>query len=137
MLARRAQRDPNWAKRRCLGERNCWSGLSFGQPCWLGKRQVGQSVLPHTAEHRPEGPGKPPLTWLRVRSQVAPLTLRLLQRWPLALSQWQKELCCPSAFPDSEVCMALQVWKTAFTRGLLGREREGRGRRSVNVTWVA
>lgn len=55
---------------------------------------------------------------------MAPLTLRLLHRWLLALSQWQKELCCPSAFPESEACMALQVWKTAFTRGLLGGERQ-------------
>lgn len=68
---------------------------------------------------------------------MAPLTLRLLHRWPLALSQWQKELCCPSAFPKSEVCMALQVWKTAFTRGLLASEREARGKRSVSITGVA
>lgn len=54
---------------------------------------------------------------------MAPLTLRLLHKWPLALSQWQKELCCPSAFPESEACMALQVWKMAFTRGLLGGDK--------------
>ena len=54
---------------------------------------------------------------------MAPLTLRLLHKWPLALSQWQKELCCPSAFPEREACMALQVWKMAFTRGLLGGDK--------------
>lgn len=71
-------------------------------------------------------------TWLRLGSQVAPLTLRLLHKWPLALSQWQKELCCPSAFPDSEACMALQVWKTAFTRGLSVTSRAW-GTRSTSV----
>lgn len=65
---------------------------------------------------------------------MAPLTLRLLQRWPLARSQWQKALCGPSAFPESEVCMARQVCETAFTRGLLGTERKGRGGRSVGIT---
>lgn len=64
---------------------------------------------------------------------MASLTLRLLHRWPLALSLWQKALCCPSAFPGSEACMALQVWKTAFTRALLSGGRKARGRRSVLV----
>lgn len=59
---------------------------------------------------------------------MAPLTLRLLHRCPLALSQWQREVCCASAFPGREACMALQAWRTAFTRGLLGGEREVRGR---------
>lgn len=52
---------------------------------------------------------------------MAPLTLRLFHRWLLALSQWQKELCCPSAFPENEACIALHVWRTAFTRGLLSK----------------
>ena len=100
----------------------CLVCLSHSPMGWVGSRQV-RELLPSRAEHLPEGPEQPPLTLLRAGSQAAPLTLRLLHRWPLALSQWQKELCCPSAFPESEACIALQVWKTAFTRGLLGGER--------------
>lgn len=68
---------------------------------------------------RPSG-----LTWLRVGSQEAPVTLRLFHRWPLARSQWPRALCCPSAFPGSEACMALHVCSTAFTKGLLGCREE-------------
>lgn len=70
-----------------------------------------------------------PLTWLRPGSGAAPLTLRLFHRWPLARSQWQKEVCCPSAFPGSEACRALQAWDTAFTRGLL-QSRQGQAGQS-------
>lgn len=106
-------------------------GSGGGAAAWPAFRAAPQAgwahdrsecYLPAEMSTAPRG-YTPPLTWLRLGSQVAPLTLRLLHKWPLALSQWQKELCCPSAFPDSEACMALQVWKTAFTRGLLGGDR--------------